>query len=204
MILLAGLNASLSFANIHVCNIAKQIPDFYASKLFDDAIINGTAIDYYVFKSQCDASCFFKRLNTFGVHYEVNANNISFYNQISVATLTIDKIKNSQMEGYMTCSSSEKRQYINLPFNIDAKKVLLDLQTRDGNIISRSLTIGAYSITSYRQLKEKLQKQSSKSLHEVGFLVYHIKGNHRNEKVSVRLGNLDARGGFMMIVELQK
>ncbi len=192
----------VQIASAHVCNKVKSIKEVYVTTLFENAIINGKPIDYHVFRSRCDLYCLFNAFNERNLEYTLSANNISVYNKSSVATLTIESIKEGVVSGYLTCSTQAKRAYIALPVKYNLQKVVMDLQTEDDGIISRSLTFSGYSISEYHYLKNEITQQSNKVVFEVGFSRYDVVKN--GKPLTVRLSALDKSGGFMLIVETKK
>ena len=197
MILLATMLYSInSFA--HICHKISTHKDFYVSPLFDNAIMNGTSLDYYNFESRCDTACLFDYLTKQGISHKLSANNIGIYDANSVGTLTIDNINRGIMTGYLTCSSNAKRQYLALPINIDTRKVTLDLQTEDLGIVSRTLTFNGYAKSDYLRLKSDILRKSSGHKKIVGFDEYVLSKAPAKKIITIKLS--DWSGGYFMLI----
>ena len=197
MILLATMLYSInSFA--HICHKISTHKDFYVSPLFDNAIMNGTSLDYYTFESRCDTACLFDYLTKQGISHKLSANNIGIYDANSVGTLTIDNINRGIMTGYLTCSSNAKRQYLALPINIDTRKVTLDLQTEDLGIVSRTLTFNGYAKSDYLRLKSDILRKSSGHKKIVGFDEYGLSKAPAKKIITIKLS--DWSGGYFMLI----
>lgn len=186
----------------HVCNSIRQIQGFSSSTLFDKAIINGKPIDYLVFKSSCNIACLLNNFNRQQFQYGLSANNLSVFNNSSVATLTIESIDKNIVSGYLTCSSTAKRVYLPLPVAIKQNKVVMDLQTEDSRTISRSITLSNYSQQDYIVLMKSLTAKSTKTVREVSFVNYYVKSNGINYVVKISAFNKG--GNFMLILERSK
>lgn len=191
----------MNFANAHVCNNIMSINGFYSDRLFDKAIINGSSIDYYTFKSNCNLHCIFDYLNNKNIEHNLSENNISVFDINSVATITIESANSKLVSGYLTCSSTDKRNYISIPITFDKTKVILDLQTEDNTTISRSLNFFGYKKHDYQAIKNTLQQKSTKVSHEVGFDVYAITSK---KPMRIKISQISNEGGFMLIVEVGK
>lgn len=197
MILLATMLYSInSFA--HICHKISTHKDFYVSPLFDNAIMNGTSLDYYTFESRCDTACLFDYLTKQGISHKLSANNIGIYDANSVGTLTIDNINRGIMTGYLTCSSNAKRQYLALPINIDIRKVTLDLQTEDLGIVSRTLTFNGYAKSDYLRLKSDILRKSSGHKKIMGFDEYVLSKAPAKKIITIKLS--DWSGGYFMLI----
>ena len=203
--MLAIVLTSLALSNIafaHVCTYVKQIKGFNSAPLFNKAIINGKPIDYLVFKSSCNLACLFKNFKQQQFQYGLSANNLSVFDQSSVATLTIDSIEKNIVSGYLTCSSNEKRAYLPIPVAVKQNKIILDLQTEDNKTISRSMTFSNYSQQEYISLMKLLSSKSIKTTSEVGFTNYQIRSTGINYLIKTTV--LNRGGNFMLIIERSK
>lgn len=200
MVLLAVmLYSTNTFA--HICRQIFNHKDFNVSPLFYNAIMNGTSLDYYAFDSRCDTSCLFDYLTKKGIAHKLSANNIGIYDADSVGTLTIDNINKGMMTGYLTCSSSAKRHYLDLPINIDKTKIILDLQTEDLGVVSRTLTFHGYFRSDYLRLKSDVLRKSIGHKKIVGFDEYVLSKAPAKKIITIKLSDLADGGYFMLIVE---
>ena len=134
--------------------------------------------------------------------YGLSANNLSVFDQSSVATLTIDSIEKNIVSGYLTCSSNEKRAYLPIPVVVKQNKIILDLQTEDNKTISRSMTFSNYSQQEYISLMKLLSSKSIKTTSEVGFTNYQIRSTGINYLIKTTV--LNRGGNFMLIIERSK
>lgn len=200
ILLLATVLCSTS-AFAHICQKISNHQQFSVSPLFHHAIMNGTSLDYYSFESRCDTACLFEFLNNNRIAHKLSANNVSIYDASSVGTLTIDHIDKGVMTGYLTCSSKTKRHYLALPIPINPRKVMLDLQTEDSGVVSRTLTVNGYVRSDYLQLKNTLLKKSLEHKKIVGFDEYVLTKAPAKKIITIKLSDLTAGGYFMLIME---
>lgn len=185
----------------HICHHIFNHKNFHVSPLFNNAIMNGTSLDYYTFESRCDTACLFDYLTKQGISHKLSVNNIGIYDANSVGTLTIDNINRGVMTGYLTCSSNDKREYLALPVNIDKNKVTLDLQTEDSVIVSRTLTFNGYSRSDYLRLKSDILRKSVGYKKIVGFDEYTLSKAPVKKIITIKVSDLVDGGYFMLILE---
>lgn len=189
-------------ASAHVCHNISNIEGFSYSKLFSNAIINEKSIDYYIFSSECKKKCLYKSFKNKNLQHSTVNNNISVFDNNSVATLTIDNTNNNIISGYLTCSSNIKRYYISIPFYINRKKITLDLQTEEKNSTSRTINVQNYTRKDYLSLVRDLEKIANTKNREIGFMVYSFRYNHKLH--NIKISNLTRNGDFMLIIEKLK
>lgn len=185
----------------HVCDSIRTLKGFESDKLFHNTIINGKPIDYFVFRSSCDFHCVFGYFNRLNIQYNLQGNNIAVYDKISIATITVESSANNVISGYLTCSSNDIRHYIDLPFSINRQNVILDFQTEDYGVVSRSLTFSKQTYSQYINLQRQLSIISYKQQKDIGFYTYYI--NSKNQHSKIKLGDF-SREGFMLIMEMSR
>ena len=189
-------------ASAHVCDTLSTIAGFSYSELFSNAIVNEKSIDYYIFSSECKEECLYKSFKNKNLLHSTVNNNISVFNNNSVATLTVDNTNNKIISGYLTCSSNIKRYYISLPFYINRKKITLDLQTEEKNSISRTINVQNYTRKDYLLLVRELEKIADTKNKEIGFIVYKFK--YDRKRYNIKMSNLNRDGDFILIIEKLK
>ena len=197
LFILTLILATPAYSN--VCQQLKSIDGFYTASLFDEAILNGKAIDYYTFSSVCQRHCLAKVMQKKGLSYRTNDSNIAVFDRASVATIVVERLNKQAMSGYLTCSTIGKRAYIPIPITIDYKKVTLDLQTVAANTITRTLNLQAYTKHDYQRLLRSLESKAISKEAGLGFITYHL---HHNRALTVaRVSQLNPNGDFMLIIE---
>ncbi|WP_019672534.1 hypothetical protein [Psychrobacter lutiphocae] len=186
----------------HVCNNIRVIQGFSSSHLFQNAIINNKPLDYYTFSSECNIDCLKAKLKNKNISYSLNRNVLSVFDKASVATLTFESIGNQVISGYLTCSSTDNRQYITHPLHLFMNKASLDLQTEDYKTISRTINLQGYTKSEYARLVSQLNKIAISKKNIVGFTDYKI--STPKFKQSIKISKLSYRGDFMINIEVNK
>lgn len=185
--------------NATVCNQIKAIEGFSSTTLFDKAIINSKPLDYYTFASECDANCLIRDLKRKGIAYSLDRNIISVFDKTSVSTIIIESSYKQLTTGYMTCSSTVKRNYISNPISLNNKKITLDLQTEDYKNITRTINLEKYSRTEYSKLLGQLDKLTKNRESAIGFTNYKL--TSRGYIKVMKVSKLSPRGDFIFIIE---
>jgi hypothetical protein len=183
----------------NVCQQLKAIDGFYTASLFNEAILNGKAIDYYTFNSVCQRHCLAKVMQKKGLNYRAKGSNIAVFDRDSVATIVVEDANKQAISGYLTCSTRSKRAYIPIPVTIDYKKVTLDLQTLASKTLTRTLNLQAYSKNDYKRLLRSLDSKAMSKEAGLGFITYQLRQD-RNW-IIVKVSQLNPNGDFMLIIE---
>ncbi|MCF9047109.1 hypothetical protein [Acinetobacter nectaris] len=115
------------------------LSDFVTTPIANQAILNSKPVELkMVFSPRCSLECYMETLNKKGVEFSKQGNLLYIHEKKGI-TVEILSASTHSFQGRFICQSEEQYQRLELPLLFNGRPHSSDLQSTDGNHISRTV-----------------------------------------------------------------
>lgn len=162
--LVAYLYVVTNTTNAESClNKNLVLSDFVITPIANQAILNSKPVELkLVFSPHCSLQCYMETLNKKGVEFSKQGN-LFYIHEKKGITVEILRTSTHSFEGRFICQSEEKYQLLDLPLLFNGRPHSSDLQSTDGNRISRTVFFSNIPRMTLTQQLTVFQKKAQES-----------------------------------------